>query len=82
MTEAPEAEAMSREGKGTQAASETGRGQPLSWSEAERRRRLVLARHRTPGRWAARDATVRGVVRHVILSRQQEPGTQEPQLGS
>ena len=37
MTEAPKAEAMSREGKGTQADSETGRSQPLSWSEAERR---------------------------------------------
>ena len=37
MTEAPKAEAMSREGKGTQADSESGRSLPLSWSEAERR---------------------------------------------
>jgi hypothetical protein len=37
MTEAPKTEAMSREGKGTQAASEAGRSQPLSWSEVERR---------------------------------------------
>jgi nitroimidazol reductase NimA-like FMN-containing flavoprotein (pyridoxamine 5'-phosphate oxidase superfamily) len=37
MTKAPKAEAMSREGKGTQAASEAGRSQPLSWSEVERR---------------------------------------------
>src|SRR5688500_11326799 len=28
---------MSREGKGTQAASEVGRSQPLSWSEVEQR---------------------------------------------
>ena len=28
---------MSREGKGTQASSEAGRSQPLSWSEVERR---------------------------------------------
>jgi hypothetical protein len=37
MTDAPKAEAMSREGKGTQAANEAGRSQPLSWSEVERR---------------------------------------------
>ena len=37
MAQAPRAEAMSCEGKGTQAASEAGRSQPLSWSEAERR---------------------------------------------
>jgi hypothetical protein len=28
---------MSREGKGTQAASEAGRSQPLSWSDVEQR---------------------------------------------
>jgi hypothetical protein len=37
MTEGPTSEAMSREGKGTQAASEAGRSQPLSWSDVERR---------------------------------------------
>ena len=37
MTEGPRAEAMSREGKGTQADSEAGRSQPLSWSEVEQR---------------------------------------------
>jgi nitroimidazol reductase NimA-like FMN-containing flavoprotein (pyridoxamine 5'-phosphate oxidase superfamily) len=37
MTNSPSAEAMSREGKGTQAATEAGRSQPLSWSEVERR---------------------------------------------
>ena len=37
MTDFPTAEAMSREGKGTQAASEAGRSQPLTWSEVERR---------------------------------------------
>ena len=37
MTEGPRAEAMSREGKGTQAASEVGSSQPLSWSEVEQR---------------------------------------------
>ena len=37
MTEAPKAEAMSREGKGTEAASEAGRSRLLSWSEAEGR---------------------------------------------
>jgi hypothetical protein len=37
VTEGPRAEAMSREGKGTQAASEVGRSQPLSWSEVEQR---------------------------------------------
>jgi hypothetical protein len=37
VTEGPRAEAMSREGKGTQAASEAGRSQPLSWSEVEQR---------------------------------------------
>ena len=33
----PRAEAMSREGKGTQAGSEAGRSQPVPWSEAEPR---------------------------------------------
>jgi Pyridoxamine 5'-phosphate oxidase len=33
----PTAEAMSREGKGTQAGSERGRSQPLDWAEVERR---------------------------------------------
>ena len=37
MTNFPTAEAMSREGKGTQAASEAGRSQPLSWADVERR---------------------------------------------
>jgi hypothetical protein len=37
MAQGPRAEAMSREGKGTQASSEAGRSQPLSWSEVERR---------------------------------------------
>ena len=37
MTKGPRAEAMSREGKGTQAASEAGRSQPPSWSEVEQR---------------------------------------------
>jgi Pyridoxamine 5'-phosphate oxidase len=33
----PTTEAMSREGKGTQASSPSGRSQPLDWAEAERR---------------------------------------------
>jgi hypothetical protein len=37
MADAPRAEAMSREGKGTQADSEAGRNQPLAWSEVEPR---------------------------------------------
>ena len=37
MAQVPRAEAMSREGKGTQASSEAGRSQPLSWSEVEGR---------------------------------------------
>jgi Pyridoxamine 5'-phosphate oxidase len=37
MTETPKAEAMSRAGKGTQADSDAGHSQPLSWSEVERR---------------------------------------------
>jgi hypothetical protein len=37
MRQAPKAEAMSREGKGTQAANEAGGSQALSWSEVERR---------------------------------------------
>ena len=37
MAQGPTAEAMSREGKGTQAASEAGRSQPLSWSDVEQR---------------------------------------------
>jgi hypothetical protein len=37
MTEMPAAEAMSREGRGTRAASEEGNSQPLDWSEAQRR---------------------------------------------
>src|SRR5829696_6041909 len=37
MAQAPTAQAMSREGKGTDAATEAGRSQPLPWSEAERR---------------------------------------------
>jgi hypothetical protein len=37
MTEAPVAEAMSREGKGTRAASERGNSRPTDWREAQRR---------------------------------------------
>src|SRR5215218_3185183 len=37
MAQAPIAEAMSREGKGTEATTEAGRSHPLPWSEAERR---------------------------------------------
>ena len=37
MTELPVAEAMSREGKGTRAATEQGNSQPTDWREAERR---------------------------------------------
>lgn len=37
MTDAPIAEAMSREGKGTQAASEQGNSQPTDWGEARSR---------------------------------------------
>jgi hypothetical protein len=37
MADAPRGEAMSREGKGTQADSEAGRSQPLAWSEVEQR---------------------------------------------
>jgi hypothetical protein len=37
MAHTPRAEAMSREGKGTQATSEAGRSRPLSWTEVERR---------------------------------------------
>ncbi len=77
MTEAPKTEAMSREGKGTEAASEAGRSRLLSWSEAEgqlaRGGWFWLATVR-PGRQAARDASVRGVVRYIVLCRQQEPG--------
>jgi Pyridoxamine 5'-phosphate oxidase len=37
MARAPIAEAMSREGEGTQAASGAGRSRPLSWSDVEQR---------------------------------------------
>jgi hypothetical protein len=37
MAQAPLTEAMSREGKGTEAATEAGRSHPLPWSEAERK---------------------------------------------
>ena len=37
MAQGPTAHAMSREGKGTQAASEAGHSQPLSWSDVEQR---------------------------------------------
>jgi general stress protein 26 len=37
MAQAPKAEAISREGKGTQATTEAGRSHPLPWSEAERK---------------------------------------------
>ncbi|HEX6682869.1 MAG TPA: pyridoxamine 5'-phosphate oxidase family protein [Candidatus Limnocylindrales bacterium] len=37
MTNAPVAEAMSREGRGTQATSEQGKSRPTDWSEAQRR---------------------------------------------
>ena len=36
MTEAPVTEAMSREGRGTRAASEQGNSRPTEWREAER----------------------------------------------
>lgn len=37
MAQAPLTEAMSREGKGTEAATEAGRSHPFPWSEAERK---------------------------------------------
>jgi nitroimidazol reductase NimA-like FMN-containing flavoprotein (pyridoxamine 5'-phosphate oxidase superfamily) len=37
MTDAPVAEAMSRQGKGTQAETEQGSSRPTPWSEAQRR---------------------------------------------
>src|ERR687895_1336133 len=37
MTESPVAEAMSREGRGTRAASEQGNSRPTAWREAQRR---------------------------------------------
>jgi hypothetical protein len=79
MAQGPAAEAMSREGKGTQAASEAGRSQPLSWSDVETGPRwLGLADHRRSERGAARDADVCRLGRHEVLHRQQRAGAQEP----
>jgi hypothetical protein len=84
MAEIPSGEAMSREGKGTDAASEAGRSRPLSWSDVERRL--------TGGGWFWL-ATVRpNGAPHVMplfaawagtsfFYREQGSGSQEPQPG-